>query len=57
MEIGTKVKIKWNNKIGEIVSIDSRREGSPNLIVFYSVKDDTGKIEEYTRREIRYPNE
>lgn len=48
-----KVKIKWNGKVGEIISITSRRENSPNLIAFYLIKTDDGKIEEYTRDQIR----
>jgi hypothetical protein len=56
MNLKDKVKIKWNSKEGVVVSITSRRENSPNLIAFYLIKTDDGKIEEYTRDQIRPVN-
>lgn len=53
MNIGNKVKIKWNGKIGEVVDITLKRINSPYLIKIYLVKDETGKIDKYEQKEIR----
>lgn len=55
MQIGTKVKIKWNGKTGEVIKSEPiRTEKSPNLIAQYLVRDEDGKEEYYKRDEIKY---
>lgn len=54
MQIGTKVKIKWNGKTGEVIKSEPiRTEKSPNLIAQYLVKLEDGSTDYFKRDEIR----